>query len=86
MSVIQYEFDLPKAAYINTKVGPVHVGEVLEYRDIDSKVFVKIRLNENLPDELRKKIEDLPQGISVAGKPSNIRNLLIHGSHNIIQP
>lgn len=77
MSLIRYQFKLKKLAVLSTPAGPMQIGQVEEYSDIDGVVSIAVRLNPGLDNKFVETFEKNPQLISIVGEPGKVENIII---------
>lgn len=77
MSRIKFTISLKKVALINTPKGKMEVGTIEQYDTKDNEIDITLRLNDNLPKELKEALEKNPAAINIVNIPQAPTNILI---------
>lgn len=90
MSNIQFRSKITRKVFVDpslTKGKTIMVGEVEEHQKTDDELFVNIRLDDNLPEQMRLAIEKNPSCLRLAeifSTPSDV--MIIPSRPKIITP
>lgn len=88
MSRIKYNIGIERVAVIrNPKNGQMaKVGTVEAYKHEGDTVYIEVRLDDGMPNELKESIEKFPQALTIVETPTKPRDVIIIPTLSEIKP